>query len=219
MITIESIQIGRVMTEGDPDSRDITDRQWTTAFYKQPVSGLVQVRTLGIAGDSVADTRFHGGADKAILCYAASHYESWAQEYPNLKMGGQEISGGAMAENLTIAGVTESEICIGDVFKVGSCTLQVSQPRQPCWKISRRWGDKTLLKAVTQSGRTGWYVRVIDEGDIRAGSELKLLERPNESWTIARANDVMFGREVDQLAFFELMNLRELADAWKADLK
>ncbi len=214
MFTIESIQVGSVMTEGDPESRDIVDRQWTTAFYKQPVSGLVQVRELGIAGDSVADTRFHGGADKAILCYAASHYESWAQEYPKLQM-----SGGAMGENLTVAGITEAEVCIGDIFKVGSCTLQVSQPRQPCWKISRRWGDKSLLKAVTQSGRTGWYVRVIDEGDIRRGNELKLLERPNDSWSVARANDMMFGREADQLAFFELMNLPELAEAWKADLK
>jgi MOSC domain-containing protein YiiM len=214
LFTIESIQVGSVMTEGDPESRDIVDRQWTTAFYKQPVSGLVQVRELGIAGDSVADTRFHGGADKAILCYAASHYESWAQEYPKLQM-----SGGAMGENLTVAGITEAEVCIGDIFKVGSCTLQVSQPRQPCWKISRRWGDKSLLKAVTQSGRTGWYVRVIDEGDIRRGNELKLLERPNDSWSVARANDMMFGREADQLAFFELMNLPELAEAWKADLK
>lgn len=213
MVTIESIQVGRVLTEGDPESRDIVDRQWTTAFYKQPLAGLVQVRTLGIAGDSVADTRFHGGPDKAVLCYAAAHYQAWAAEYPDLKM-----TGGAMGENLTLAGVTEADVCIGDVFKVGSCTLQVSQPRQPCWKISRRWGDKTLLKAVTKTGRTGWYVRVIDEGDIRSGIEMKLQDRPNESWTVARANDVMFGRLSDQSAFYELMNLPALADAWKGDL-
>jgi len=213
MITVQSIQVGKVISEGDPDSRDIVDRQWTTAFYKQPVSGLVQVRTLGIAGDSVADKRFHGGPDKAVLCYAASHYDLWATDYPELKM-----SGGAMGENLTLAGSTESDVCIGDIYKVGSCTLQVSQPRQPCWKISRRWGVKTLLKDVTQTGRTGWYVRILDEGDVRTGDELKLKERKHEVWTVARANDMLFGRESDQVAFYELMNLPELADAWKADL-
>ncbi|MGB7348012.1 MAG: MOSC domain-containing protein [Pirellulaceae bacterium] len=213
MITIESIQIGNVVTEGDPESRNVTDMQWTTAFYKRPVRGLVQVRTLGIAGDSVADTRFHGGPDKALLCYAASHYDRWAETYPDLKM-----SCGAMGENLTLGGVTESDVCIGDIYKVGSCTLQISQPRQPCWKISRRWGVKTLLKDVTQTGRTGWYVRVLCEGDVRASDELRLQERKHEAWTIARANDMMFGRESDQMAFHELMNLPELADAWKADL-
>ncbi|QDT13547.1 MOSC domain-containing protein [Stieleria marina] len=213
MPTIDSIQVGKVVTQGDPQSNDIVDRQWTTAFDKQPVAGLVRVRTLGLAGDSVADTQSHGGIDKAILCYASSHYDRWAEEYPDLKM-----SGGAMGENLTIDGVSELDVCIGDVYQVGSSVLQVSQPRQPCWKISRRWGDKTLLKAVTQTGRTGWYVRVLQEGDVRVGAQWKLQERPNENWSIARAADIMFGRESDQMAFFELMNLPELADAWKAEL-
>ncbi|NND98694.1 MAG: MOSC domain-containing protein [Pirellulaceae bacterium] len=205
--------MGQVVTEGDPESNQISDRRWTTGFYKKPVDAHVTVETLGIVGDAVADTRHHGGPDKAILCYAAEHYQNWVAEHPELPM-----SGGALGENLTIAGVTETDICIGDRFAVGSCQVQVSQPRQPCWKISRRWGVKTLTKEVTQTGRTGWYVRVLQTGELSPGDELRLLDRPHPDWPVARANDVMFGRENDRMAVFQLMNLPELAPAWKADI-
>ncbi len=213
LIQTQSIQVGKVVTQGDPNSKDIVDRQWTSAFNKQRVDDSVEVLKLGIVGDSVADSRFHGGVDKAMLCYAASHYDLWATEFPDLKM-----SGGALGENLTLSGATESTTCIGDTYEVGSCRLQVSQPRQPCWKISRRWGVKTLTKHVGQTGRTGWYVRVLQEGKISAGDEWKLTERPHENWSVARANDILMGREIDRMALFEMMNMPELADAWKKDL-
>ncbi len=213
MIAVSSIQVGKVRTEGDPDARDVLHRRWTTGFYKMPVAGPVRVGPLGIEGDAVADTVNHGGADKAILCYAASHYESWNAEHPELAMGP-----GALAENLTISGARETDVCIGDTYQVGSCQLQISQPRQPCWKIARRWGVKTLTKEVTQTGRTGWYVRVLQSGQLHVGDEYKLLQRPKPDWTVARANDVMFGRIADRLAVFELMNLSELAEAWRADI-
>lgn len=213
LITIRSIQIGQVVTAGNPESKDIRDRLWTSAFNKKPTDATVTVNSLGIVGDEVADTRFHGGPDKALLCYDARHYEQWVIEHPELAM-----SGGAMGENLTLDGHSESDVCIGDVYDVGTCRLQVSQPRQPCWKMARRWGVKTLVKEATQTGRTGWYVRVLTAGKITAGDELRIVERPNEKWTIARANDILFGREFDRIAVFELMNLPELADAWKADI-
>jgi MOSC domain-containing protein YiiM len=125
---------------------------------------------------------------------------------------------GAFAENLTIQGATEASVCIGDRYRVGDCEIEVSQPRQPCWKISRRWGIKTLTKEVAQTGRTGWYVRVIRPGTLEAGLDMQLTARPNPPWSIERANGVMFGREVDRLAVIELMQLNQLADAWKSDL-
>lgn len=212
-ITIQSVQIGRVITEGDPETRDALTRQWTTGFYKLPATGPIELTHMGLVGDAVADTRFHGGVDKAVLCYAASHYKLWASDYPELKM-----SSGALGENLTLDVADETNVCIGDRFQVGDCEIEVSQPRQPCWKIARRWGVKTLTKEVTQTGRTGWYVRVIREGLIVAGQELQLIDRPHPNWTVARANDVMFGREVDRLAVFELMNLEQLSESWKGDL-
>ncbi len=213
-ITIESVQIGKVLTEGNPASRDPAEHQWTTGFYKSPVDHPVEMGCLGIDGDSVADARHHGGPDKAVLCYAADHYRAWNQELPDLKMGP-----GGFGENLTIRGVDEQSVCIGDQFQVGPCRVEVSQPRQPCWKIARRWGLSHLTKRVAQTGRTGWYIRVYEPGQIQAGQEISLLERPHPDWSIADANDVLFGkRKEDESAVRELMNLAELADAWKADL-
>jgi MOSC domain-containing protein YiiM len=212
-ITIDSIQLGRIVTEGDPGSRQLLRRQWTTGFYKLPVEGVVEMRRVGLVGDAVADTKNHGGADKAVLCYAASHYRYWRQQHPELAM-----SAGGLGENLTLRGGEESNVCIGDRYQIGQCEIEVSQPRQPCWKIARRWGLKTLTKEVTQTGRTGWYVRVITEGPIAAGQALQLTARPHPDWTVARANDVMFGREVDRMAVAELMNLAQLADAWRKDI-
>ena len=213
MITIESLQIGAVRTEGMADSRDPVHRQWTTGFYKLPVSGPVRLQPDGFCGDAVADTRHHGGPDKAVLCYAASHYLRWQAEFPQLAW----VPGG-FGENLTLAGADEATVCLGDRFRCGQCELQVSQPRQPCWKIARRWGVKTMTKQVTQSGRTGWYLRVHKSGQIASGDRLELIDRPQPDWTVARANDVMFGREVDRMSVMELMNVPELAPAWKDGL-
>lgn len=213
LITIQSIQVGKVCSEGDPTAQDVLQRRWTTGFYKLPIAGPVNVGPLGIDGDAVADTVNHGGPDKAILCYAASHYANWIGEHPDLKMGP-----GALAENLTLSGATEADVCIGDLYQAGNCQLQVSQPRQPCWKIARRWGVKTLTKEVSQTGRTGWYLRVIQSGQLNLNDEFILLQRPRPEWSVARANDVLFGRLVDRVAVIELMNLAELADAWRESI-
>lgn len=215
-INIASIQVGSVVTEGDPSTKDPMLREWTTAFYKHPIDPpkrTIELRELGLAGDAVADTKHHGGADKAVLCYAQSHYSGWSEKHPTL-----EFSAGGFGENLSLDGCDESSICIGDAFRIGDCEIEVSQPRQPCWKIARRWGVKTLTKEVAQTGHTGWYIRVLAPGEIQTGMELELLRRPHPDWTIARANDVMFGRLSDRMAVFELMNLPELAEAWRADI-
>lgn len=219
MPRIESIQIGRVRTEGDPSSRSLTRRRWTSAFDKQPVQGPnglhrpLQVGALGIDGDEVADGKHHGGIDKAVLCYAASHYPLWRQLYPQLPW-----NGGALGENLTLSDADETTVCIGDRYASNQCIFEVSQPRQPCWKIARRWGIKTLTKTVAETGRTGWYLRVLQAGDLAVGERLALIERKHPDWTVARANDVMFGREVDATASAELLHLRELAPSWKAGI-
>ncbi len=213
MIAIESLQIGRVITEGNPDSQDVLDRQWTTAFYKQPVAGPVRLTRTGLEGDAVGDRKHHGGEEKAALCYAAAHYPRWQAEHPTLV-----FTPGGFAENLTLAGADEHSVCIGDQFQINDCRIQISQPRQPCWKIARRWGLKTLTKEVAQTGRTGWYIRVLDEGMLQAGERLELVERPHPQWTIARANDILFGREADRAAVMELMSLAELSDEWKESI-
>ena len=212
-MNIVGIQIGHVRTEGDPASGDPMSRRWTSSFRKEPVSGPVAVTALGIVGDSVADTHNHGGADKAVLCYAASHYPPWSAEHPDLP-----FSPGGFGENLTIDGLDEASVCIGDRYRISDLLLEISQPRQPCWKISRRWQRKTLTKEVTQAGRTGWYARVLSEASISPGDAIQRVARPHPAWTIQRVNDLMYGRLLDRTALFELMSLPELADAWKKEV-
>lgn len=208
---IASIQIGKVVTEGDPDTRDVTRRLWSSAFDKRPVDGAVQVGPLGIEGDEVADHKHHGGVEKAVLCYSSAHYPAWGEDYPDLN-----LSAGGFGENLTIEDADETSVCIGDRWLAGTCVMEVCQPRQPCWKIARRHADKTLTKAVAQTGRTGWYVRVVVVGSIRPGDELERIKRPQPDWTIARVNDLLLNR--DEKAIKELLDVPELSDQWKKDL-
>lgn len=208
---IDSVQIGQPITEGDPYDEDPLKRRWTTAFYKHPIVGRVAVGTLGLAGDGVADRKHHGGADKAVLAYAAAHYLYWRRALDRA-----DLPHGAFGENLTVQGIDETGVCLGDRWQIGDAILEVSQPRQPCWKISRRWQIKTLTKQVTQTGYTGWYLRVIRPAEIAAGDEILLTERPHAEWCVQRANDILFGRLADRIATMELMELPELADAWKA---
>ncbi len=213
MIRIDSIQIGKVITEGVPGSDDPDQREWTSAFRKSPVDGPVELRDNRIVGDEFANKTGHGTPDKAILCYPSGHYAAWNEEHPEI-----HFSGGGFGENLTLAGVTENEVCIGDRWKTAECEFEVSQPRQPCWKISRRWQCHSLLKEVTQSGRTGWYLRILTAGRLEQGETIELIARPNPQWSIARANAVMFNRKSDPVAIDELMNLQELSPEWKKSL-
>jgi MOSC domain-containing protein YiiM len=241
LVKIASIQVGTVRTEGDSAQTDSMNRKWTTAFYKKPVAGPVHVHALGLEGDQVADPRHHGGVDKAVLAYSADHYLRWREELaiddflqsdePEFNLFGDPRSAfsldsfgaGAFAENLTIGGLDETNVCLGDHFQLGSDSenavlVEVSQPREPCWKISRRWKHKTLTKLVGKTGRTGWYFRVLRGGTVTAGDPVTLLRRIHEEWTVARANDVLMGRESDRFAVAELMAMPELSIAWKKSL-
>lgn len=160
-----------------------TDEQgtWKTAFFKEPVTGPIFLGELNLAGDAVFNTKHHGGPDQAVLFYSADHYPIWQIEL------GQEFPFGGFAENLTVSGLDENTVCIGDIFQIGTVKLLVTKPRIPCWKISRRWGIPELTKRVSQTNRTGWYCRVLQEGNIETGLLVDLLEHPNPGQTVAKA--------------------------------
>lgn len=205
-----SIQVAVPQTYGREDAANDHDKPWTTAFFKQPVTGPQRVEPLGIVGDGQADQRFHGGVDKAVLAYSADHFPLWRAEFPDFPW-----SGGAFGENLTISGLTESTVCIGDVWQFGSVRFEVSQPRQPCWKLSRRWRIADLAKRVTQNGRSGWYLRVLVPGEINAGEELVLVSRPHPQWTITRAQQLMYFEKDNVTAAAEIAALPALAVSWR----
>jgi MOSC domain-containing protein YiiM len=211
---LQSIQIGRPQSYGFEDAIDVHDKPWTTGFFKTPARGLVFAGTTNLAGDGQADPRNHGGVDKAVLAYSADHYPSWRSELhiPDMPYG-------AFGENLTISGLSEESVCIGDIYRVGQATFEVSQPRQPCWKLARRWRRHELPALVVRSGRTGWYLRVLEKGWIGAEMPVALIERPTPAWTIARANEVLHHYKGDLTLALELAHVPRLADSWVEELR
>jgi MOSC domain-containing protein YiiM len=211
---LASIQVGVPTSYGTDSANDPHDKPWTTGFYKKPVEGAVFVGMKNIAGDGQADLKHHGGIDKAVLAYSAENYPKWRDE---LHM--PDMPHGAFGENLTITGLNEETVCIGDIFRVGPVIFEVSQPRQPCWKLARRWRMHELVAYVVRNGRTGWYLRVMEEGFIEAGMTVELIERPNAGWTIARANRIMHHLRADLALTVDLANVPRLAKSWVEELR
>lgn len=187
--------------------------EWITAIFRQPVERAVFLTRTGFEDDKVANPRFHGGPEKAALCYAVSNYPKWREEL-SLPM---ELGG--FGENLCIDGYDENDVCIGDVYRMGEAEVQVSQPRGPCATLARRWAMPNLVKLVRENHRSGWYIRVLKEGKIQAGEHIELLARPHPQWTVARAATVNYSRDRSTHDLRELVELPELSKDWKNDLR
>jgi MOSC domain-containing protein YiiM len=208
-----SIQIGSPKNYGFEDAVDAHDKPWTTGFFKMPIEGPVFVGATNLDGDGQADLINHGGIDKAVLAYSADHYSKWRNE---LQL--PDMPYGAFGENLTIAGWNEESVYIGDIFRIGAVTFEVSQPRQPCWKLARRWRMHELTGLVVSNGRSGWYLRVLEQGWIESQMPVALIERPNPAWPIARANEIFFHRKTDLALTLELAGVPRLAGSWVEEL-
>lgn len=207
-----SVQVGMPRTLGHTAAPDLMDQEWTSGIFKLPVTGQVEVTPTGLLGDGQADLRVHGGPDKAINAYPADHLAAWRTEL------GVDFPPGGFGENFTTSGARESDVCIGDIFRVGGILVQVTQPRQPCWKLARRWRIKELAALVEQTGRTGWYFRVLESGTVAASAEFVLVERPYPQWSVAEANRVMHHGKADWAAAAELAACTALSASWQATL-
>lgn len=213
MPTILSLQIGQAKVYEHASTADGKRREWTTAFFKTPVAGSIQAGEMGLSGDEQADRENHGGLDKAVLAYSAEHYGYWRQY-----LGLSDMPQGAFGENLTVEGAEESSVCIGDQWQAGQVIFEVSQPRQPCWKMGRRWNIPDLPKQVIANGRSGWYLRVVQGGELAAGMAIELISRPRPLWTIARASRLLY-HEPDNISGLEdLAAVAELSRAWREEL-
>ncbi len=216
--SVHSIQIGKPRTFdgigcGTERVRQTENGAWTSAIIKEAIHDSVEVTTRGIVGDHQVDRRHHGGQEKAVLLYAVKHYQGWRNRYDGI-----DFQPGAFGENLTIEDLCEDSVCIGDQWQVSDVTLEISQPRQPCWKLARRWGLKELPKEVQVRGNPGWYARVLAEGTIQAGQPIRLLHRPNPDWTVKRLV-VMLGDKKAAANYREpLMKLSALSDEYRRDL-
>lgn len=182
-----------------------------SAIAKQPLAGVAHVGVLGIAGDEQGDRRVHGGPDKALHHYAFDHYLGWRRDLGDSAVLARP---GAFGENLSTRGLTEADVCIGDRLRIGSVLLEVSQSRQPCWKLNDRFGVADMALRVQQSGRTGWYYRVLEPGTLQAGDALNLVARPYPGWSLLRLIDVLYRQPLD-VPVLEAMQALPLTPSWR----
>ena len=148
---LESVQIGQPKQYGDPTATAVNERAWETGFFKEPITTAVAVQATGLDGDGQADLTVHGGPDKAICVYPSEHFPHWHTSL------GLAMQAGAFGENFTVADANESSVCIGDTYQAGDVIVQVSQPRQPCWKLARRWQQKKP-DHLSPTARQDWLV-------------------------------------------------------------
>lgn len=155
-------------------------RTVVTGIFKDPVAGRVVIRRLNLEGDRQADLTVHGGPDKAVYAYPAEYYAFWHEQFPEM-----ELPWGMFGENLTIEGLLDENVHIGDSFQVGSAHLMVTQPRLPCYKLGLKFGRDDILKRFLRSGLTGFYFKVIKEGEVAAGDPIRLLHHDENEVKVA----------------------------------
>lgn len=177
---ILSIQVGlpKVLRH-DVDLGD-AEREWSSGIFKEPVSGPIYLGLENLEGDGQADLAHHGGGDRATLMFSKLHYPEWEKDL------GKTLRFGSFGENLTVDAITEDDVCLGDIWETVNVRLEVSQPRLPCYKLSRRVGVDGFHLKVMDARAGGWYCRTLKPGLIGAGETLHLVERPHPEWTIRR---------------------------------
>ena len=207
-----SLQIGRISSYPVPDT-DEPGQVFSSGIGKRPVPGPVALARLGLAGDEIADLRVHGGPDQAVLAYAAAHYPLWAVEWDR-----PEPPPGSFGENMTVEGADETTVCVGDRWRIGEAVLEVSKPRSPCNHLAWYQQREDLVARVRQTGRSGWYLRVIAEGDLEPGVAIELLARPYPALNVRRVAVAMANRHRDHAEAMLLVHCEALAQDWRLRL-
>ena len=204
---IKAVLTGHAIPYTRPGSR--------SAIAKSVRQGVVPVAMLGLDGDEQGDRRIHGGPDKAVNLYAFEHYARWIKE-----LGDMPIldTPGAFGENLSTFGMTEVQICLGDQVRIGGVLLQVSQGRQPCWKLNDRFGLPDMARRLQQNLRTGWYCRVIAPGNLAAEDAIELVARPYPGWPLHRLGELLYHGGADERTLREALAL-PLVPSWRRTIE
>jgi MOSC domain-containing protein YiiM len=189
----------------------------TTAIFKEPVAGRVRLRKLNLDGDLQADLTVHGGEYKAVYCYSLAHYDYWKSE-----LGGRELPMGMFGENFTIDGgkdgLMEETVHLGDRFSIGTAEVVVTQPRLPCYKLGVRFESDDMVKRFLASGRTGFYVAVVREGEVGAGDEMATLARDTNAATVSEITRLYVAKRYGELEIATVqraLRVKELPESWK----
>lgn len=180
-----------------------------TGIFKTPTDRRVEIHGNNLEGDGQADLESHGGDNKAVYGYPSEHYDAWARE-----LGRDDLSPGQFGENLTTEGLIETDVGIGDVYRIGSAVLQVSQPRSPCFKLGIRMDDASFVRAFLRSGRPGFYFRVVEEGALRAGDAIERLEAGPTGITVHEVWNLSFGSATDPARRDLALGIPTLGPEW-----
>ena len=181
-----------------------------TAMEKSLVDQDILLSFDGLEGDECADTKNHGGPDRALHQYPQEHYSYWQKKY-DLDVNWQEAG---MGENLSSTGMTEDNVCIGDRYHWGEAIIEVSQPRSPCFKLNKRWGVENFSVHMQEISRCGWLYRVIQPGVVNVNHPLELIERVPDALTVKQACDIYFGSPLEINSLLKLKAQQRLADSW-----
>ncbi len=211
---IEALLIGKpVSFRGEGEDSSIGSRM--------PADGAVHLTVTGFEGDRVGDPSVHGGANKAVHFYPGEHYPLWEADFAKAGREPHPHLGrlGGFGENISALEMTEDRVQIGDRFRIGGALVEISQGRQPCWKIDHHFGVKGMLAAVIRTGRSGYYFRVIEEGLVHPGDMIEQVERARHGWTVERAFQLLIGglHRMDgaNAALRELAEMESLATNWR----
>ncbi|NIV75325.1 MAG: MOSC domain-containing protein [Gammaproteobacteria bacterium] len=189
-------------------------KEVATGIFKEPVEGRVMLRRLNVEGDGQADLRGHGGAFRAVYVYAMENYDYWKRE-----LGRDDFSYGQFGENFTVEGMLDDEVCVGDVFRIGDALVEVSQPRIPCYKLAIRMGIDGFQNRFLESGRVGFYFRVVEEGEIGAGDAIALVSRDPRRMTVRRVSDLLFFDKGNLEGAKEALSIPALSHGWKGSFE
>lgn len=200
---IEHLLVGKAV----PFTRDGSQ----SAIAKQPVAGPLYADSQGLQGDEQGDRKVHGGIHKALHHYPFEHYRRWIDQLGPRALLEQP---GAFGENISTLGLTEADLCLGDVLRCADVMLEVVQTRQPCWKLNDRFDLPDMSLRMQQSGMTGWYYKVLEPGYLEAGQTLVVEHRPFPRWPLPRVLEVLYQRPLDQAALRELRGL-PLVPSWR----
>ena len=202
---IISLNVGRpriVMRDGEPVS---------TGIFKDPIAGRIPLRTLNLDGDRQADLTVHGGPTKAVYVYPSEHYEYWREELPEM-----DLPWGMFGENFTTEGLNESEVSIGDTFRVGSARVMVTEPRMPCYKLGIKFGRSDIIRRFLASGRTGFYLAVLEEGEVGAGDRIEPLTRAEHGVRVADITRLYSTDKTNIDLLQRAIRVNELPKSWRA---
>jgi MOSC domain-containing protein YiiM len=199
---------------GQPREVVVDDRLVRTSIFKSPVTGRVPIRNNNLAGDAQSDLSVHGGRAKAIYAYPHEHYAFWRQQLP-----GVELQPGHFGENLTIEGLLEEDVNLGDRLTIGSAELLVTQPRLPCFKLGIRFGREDMVKRFLDSRRTGFYLSVAVEGDLGAADAIEIVERHPAAVSIPELLRMYLKERVASDRLREAIAIPALSDSWRRDFQ